>query len=40
MREPPTRTVDLMRQGKPDLPALRPLVQKFVDLLEPYKKQR
>jgi hypothetical protein len=40
MREPPTRTVDLMRQGIPDLPALRALVQKFVDLLEPYKKQR
>ena len=40
MREPPTRAVDLMRQGKPDLPALRALVQKLVDQLEPYKKQK
>jgi hypothetical protein len=38
MREPPTRTIDLMRQGKPDIAALRELVQKYIFLLEPYQK--
>jgi hypothetical protein len=40
MREPPTRTVALMRQGPPDLPALRALVQKYVDLLGPYQRKQ
>jgi hypothetical protein len=40
MREPPTRTVDLMGQGRPDLPALRALLQKYIDLLEPYQRKQ
>ena len=40
MREPPTRTVDLMRQGQPDLPVLRALLQKYIDLLEPYQRKQ
>ena len=38
MRDLPTRRVDLMRQGQPDLPALRTLLKQFMDELEPYKK--
>ena len=37
MREPPTRQVDLMRQGRPDLPALRALLEKYLEILEPYR---
>ena len=37
MREPPTREVELMRQGKPDLPALRALLKKYIEILEPYR---
>jgi hypothetical protein len=40
MREPPTRTVDSMRQGQPDLPGLRALVQKYAALLEPYQRKQ
>jgi hypothetical protein len=40
MREPPTRTVDLMRQGQADLPVLRALLQKYIDLLEPYQRKQ
>lgn len=36
MREPPTRDVYLLRQGQPDLPALRELIRKYIDRLEPY----
>ncbi len=39
MREPPTREVDLMRQGQQDLPALRTLLKKYITILEPYKLQ-
>jgi hypothetical protein len=39
MREPPTRQVDLMRKGQPDLPALRALLQKYIEILEPYKRK-
>jgi hypothetical protein len=39
MREPPTRQVDLMRQGQPDLPALRALLQKYIEILEPYERK-
>jgi hypothetical protein len=35
MREPPTRQVDLMRKGQPDLPALRVLLEKYIEILEP-----
>jgi hypothetical protein len=38
MREPPTREVDLMRQGQPDLPALRDLLREYIEMLKPYMK--
>jgi hypothetical protein len=38
MREPPTREVDLMRQGQPELPALRDLLRKYIEILEPYRQ--
>jgi len=37
MREPPTRQVDLMRKEQPNLPALRALLQKYIEILEPYE---
>jgi len=37
MRELPTRQVDLMRQGQPDLPALHALLEKYISILEPYE---
>jgi hypothetical protein len=37
MREPPTRTVDLLRRGQPNLPALRAVLQKYIAILEPYQ---
>jgi hypothetical protein len=37
MREPPTRTVYLLRQGKADLPALRAALEKYIAILEPYQ---
>ena len=37
MREPPTRTVDLLRRGKPDMPALRAAIEKYIGILEPYR---
>ena len=40
MREPPTRRVDLLRAGKPDMAALRTLLQTYVTALEPYQKNR
>jgi hypothetical protein len=39
MREPPTRNVDLLRQGPPDLPALRALLRRYIEILEPYQKK-
>jgi hypothetical protein len=38
MREPPTREVDLMRQGQPDIPALRDLLKEYIDMLKPYRQ--
>jgi hypothetical protein len=38
MREPPTRTVRLMRQGQPDLPTLRTLLRGYIEILDPYKR--
>jgi hypothetical protein len=38
MREPPTRTIILLRQGTPNIPTLRELVQRYIVLLEPYQK--
>ena len=40
MRELPTRTVDLMRLGKPDMPALRTLMGRYIAVLEPYQKPK
>jgi hypothetical protein len=37
MHDPPTRQVDLLRKGQPDMTALRALVQKFTAILEPYQ---
>lgn len=37
MREPPTRTVGLMRAGAPDLAALRALLERYIQILEPYE---
>jgi hypothetical protein len=38
MREPPTREVDMMRRGQPDLPALRDLLRKYIEILKPYRQ--
>ena len=35
MREPPTRQIELMRRGQPDLPALREALERYIALLEP-----
>jgi hypothetical protein len=40
MREPPTRQVDRLRQGSPDPAALRALLQRYIELLEPYRNRR
>jgi hypothetical protein len=37
MHDLPTRQVDLLRKGKPDMPALRALVKKFTDILDAYQ---
>jgi hypothetical protein len=37
MHDLPTRQVDLLRKGKPDMGALRALVQKFTGILEAYQ---
>jgi hypothetical protein len=37
MHDLPTRQVDLLRRGQPDLPAMRRLVEKFSAILEPYQ---
>jgi hypothetical protein len=40
MREPPTRQVDKLRQGSPDPAALRALLQRYIELLEPYRNRK
>jgi hypothetical protein len=37
MHDLPTRQVDLLRRGQPDMPSLRVLVQKFTGILEAYQ---
>jgi hypothetical protein len=37
MRERPTRSVDRLRRGKPDMPALRAALEKYIAILEPYQ---
>jgi hypothetical protein len=36
MREPPTRTLELLRNAPPDIPALQTLVRRWIPILEPY----
>ena len=38
MREPPTRAIDLLRQGPPNIATLKELISRYVDLLRPYQK--
>ena len=38
MREPPTRTIDLLRRQPPNLAALHQLLPQFIELLRPYEK--
>jgi hypothetical protein len=38
MREPPTRTIGLLRQGSPDPMALRELMRRYIDLLRPFER--
>jgi hypothetical protein len=40
MREPPTRTVDLLRQGPPNIAELRELISKYMELIRPYQTSR
>jgi hypothetical protein len=40
MREPPTRTVDQLRRGQPNLPALRATLERYVAILEPYQRAK
>ena len=37
MHDLPTREVDLLRKGQPDMPALRALVQRYAGILEPWQ---
>ena len=37
MHDLPTRRVDLLRSGQPDIPALRVMLEKFTSALEPYQ---
>jgi hypothetical protein len=37
MRIPPTQEVEMLRQGEVDLKALKRLIIKFKDQLEPYR---
>jgi hypothetical protein len=37
VREPPARSVDLLRRGQPELPALRAALERYVAILEPYQ---
>jgi hypothetical protein len=37
MREPPTRTIDLLRQGQPNPAALRELMPRYIESLQPFE---
>ena len=37
MYDPPTRTVDLLRKGAPNMPALRAAIEKYTAVLEPFQ---
>ena len=38
MREPPSRTIGLLRQGTPNPAALRKQISKYIELLQPYEQ--
>ncbi len=38
MRQPPTRTIDLLRKGSPNAAALRELIPKYIEMLRPYQR--
>ena len=38
MREPPTRTIDLLRQGEPNPTVLREQIASFIKLLQPFER--
>jgi hypothetical protein len=38
MREPPTRTIGLLRQEPPNPAALREVIPRYIDLLKPYER--
>jgi len=40
MYDPPTRRVDLLRKGEPDLPALRVLLKEYLENLKPHQRPR
>ncbi len=40
MREPPTRTVDRLRQGPANIAALRELLPQYIEMLRPYQRQQ
>jgi len=37
MHDVPTRQVELLRSGPPDVPALRVMIQRFTSILEPFQ---
>ena len=37
MYDPPTRTVDLLRKGAPNMTALRTAIEKYTAILEPHQ---
>ncbi len=39
MREPPTRTIDLLRQQPPNQAALRSVITNYVEILRPYERK-
>jgi hypothetical protein len=39
MREPPTRFVELLRAGAPNLPALQEVVRRYIAILGPYQRE-
>ena len=38
MREPPTRTIGLLRQGPPNPAALREATRRYIELLRPFER--
>jgi hypothetical protein len=40
MRELPTRQVAMLRKGQPDLPALRGVLGRYIEILKPYQQPR